>query len=133
MRHPDWRPRLQAYLASAARKPFAYGIHDCALFAFGAVQAMTGLDMARGFRGYRTLAGAIKRLRKAGLADQFALVDRHLREIPVAFASVGDLAVVPGDDGDAFGVVQGEYIHVLTRAGLASVPLLAAKRAYEVN
>ncbi|MFP1646540.1 DUF6950 family protein [Pontitalea aquivivens] len=133
MRYPDWRTRLQAHLATAARKPFAYGTHDCALFAFGAVQAMTGLDMARGFRGYRTLAGAMKRLRKAGLADQFALVGRHLPEIPVAYARVGDLAVVPGDAGDAFGVVQGEYIHVLQEGGLALVPLLAATRAYEVN
>ena len=133
MRYPDWRTRLQAHLAAAARKPFAYGTHDCALFAFGAVQAMTGLDMARGFRGYRTLAGAMKRLRKAGLADQFALVARHLPEIPVSYARVGDLSVVPGDAGEAFGVVQGEYIHVLQKDGLALVPLLAASRAFEVN
>ena len=38
----DWRTRLAAYLAAGRAKPFAYGEHDCARFAAGAVEAVTG-------------------------------------------------------------------------------------------
>lgn len=58
----DWHARLAAYVFDAGRTPFAYGSHDCALFAAGAVEAMTGTDLAAGWRGiYRTLAGASRR------------------------------------------------------------------------
>lgn len=132
-RRHDWRARLQSYLASVAREPFEYGRHDCALFAAGAVEAMTGSDLARGFRGYRTEKGGIKKLRKKGYDDQFAFLEATLREIPPAFAKVGDVAVVPSDEGPALGIVQGEWIHVLRREGIANMPRLSATRAFEVS
>ena len=46
MRTPYWRSALAAYIAETMRKPFAWGLHDCALFAAGAVEAMTGNDPA---------------------------------------------------------------------------------------
>lgn len=132
-RRHDWRARLQAYLASVARQPFEYGRHDCALFAAGAVDAMTGVDLARGFRGYRTQKGGIKKLRQRGFQDQFALLEAHLPEIHPAFAKVGDVAVVSSDEGPALGIVQGEWIHVLRPEGIGNMPLLSAIRAFEVS
>lgn len=132
-RRPDWRGRLQVYLGTVAREPFAYGRHDCALFAAGAVEAMTGVDLARGFRGYKTEKGGIKKLRAKGFADQFALLEASLREVHPAFAKVGDVAVVPSEEGPALGIVQGEWIHVLRPEGIANVPLLSAIRAFEVS
>lgn len=129
----DWHARLAAYVYEAGRTPFAYGAHDCALFAAGAVEAMTGTDLAAGWRGiYRTLAGGLKAVKRAGHADHVALAAHHFAEITVAEAMPGDLAVVAGPEGPALGVVQGAQVYVATPTGLGLVPLLQAARVFRV-
>lgn len=132
MRLPDWRGRLAAYLDETARTAFRPGKHDCALFAAGAVHAMTGTDHAKGWRGYRTLAEGRKRLAEKGYADHIALIADTLEEIPPSLAAAGDLAIVEGDDDAALGVVLGEMISVLRPDGRGLVPLTDAKRAFRV-
>lgn len=127
------RKALIAYVADAARRPFVWGKHDCALFAAGAVKAQTGRDPARGLRGrYRSAAGAMKHLRKLGHEDLGDLVAAQFQEIKPAFAQVGDIAVVDGDGMAALGIVQGERIYVLRPDGLGLVPLTTARRAFRV-
>lgn len=129
----DWHSRLTAYLHEARARPFEYGRHDCATFAAGAIEAMTGDDLAATWRGrYRTMLGGLRVLRKEGYGDHIALADRYFEEIPVALACPGDIAVVQGPDGKARGIVQGGAIYVLAPAGLGLVPLLSAERAFRV-
>lgn len=133
-RHADWQIRLMQYLSEAARRPFAYGQHDCALFAADCVAAMTGLDIADDFRGrYRSATGGRRALRLAGYADHVALAAAHFAEIPVAMVVPGDIAVLPTDEGPALGIVQGEAVYVVARDGLAAWPLLTASRAFRVG
>lgn len=133
MRRPDWKPRLIAWLAEVARTPFAFGHHDCALFAAGAVQVMTGRDPAARFRGrYRTLKGGLRVLRAAGFDDHIALAASELAEVHVSRAAPGDLAVVPTTEGDALGLVQGEVVYVLMPGGLGMTPMSQASRAFRV-
>lgn len=131
-RLPDWRTRLTAYVVDTAHDPFVPGKTDCALWAAGAVEAMTGEDLARGFRGYRTIAGGWKKLKAKGFVDHVALLASVLEEIPPAFAQVGDVAVVAGEDGPALGIVQGELIYVSAPAGRSLLPLSHARRAFRV-
>ena len=132
-RKPTWHADLTAYLAQAARVPFAEGVSDCALFAAGAVEAMTGVDLAARWRGrYRTTRGGLRVLRKAGYADHLALVAEHFAEIAPALARAGDLAAVETPDGLALALVQGEHIYVRGPAGIALVPLTSAARAFRV-
>lgn len=128
------RKRLIEYVAKAARTPFQWGKHDCALFAAGAVKAQTGKDPARGLRGrYSTVSGAMKHLRKLGYTSLGDLAGAQFQEIPPAFAQVGDIAVVHDDAAtEALGVVQGERIYVLRPDGLGLVPLMSARRAFRV-
>ncbi len=131
-RLPDWRRRLELYLRDASTRPFRPGRHDCALFAAGAVKAMTGTDLAKGWRGYSSLKAGQTKLSKEGFDDHIALAASILPEVEPIFAQVGDIAVVDGDTENAFGVVQGANIFVLRRTGLGTVPLTAAKRAFRV-
>lgn len=133
-RYPDWRARLTAYLAAGAREPFAYGRHDCALFAAGAVAAMTGIDLAAPFRGrYRSLRGGLRVMRAAGYADHVALAAAHLPACDPARALPGDLAVFDTPDGRALGVVQGPGVYVLGPSGALSImPRTAASGALTV-
>lgn len=133
MRTPDWKLALIQYVGEAARKPFEFGSHDCALFAAGAVLAMTGVDLAAKWRGkYTTLKGGLLALKRAGYADHIALAAAKFAEIAPAFAAPGDLAVIDGPDGAALGVVQGEGVYVLTQGGLGMLPLTHARTAFRV-
>jgi hypothetical protein len=137
MRRDDWKQRLIAHLAEVAITPYEVGRNDCALFAARAVAAMTDVDLAAPFLGrYHTIRGGIRILRKAGYADHIDLAAAHFEEIAPAFAQAGDLAVMPGPDGDALGVVQGEYVYALSNTNaersLATASLMDAKRAFRV-
>lgn len=129
-----WQGRLVAYLASSATTPFAPGVHDCALFAAGAVAAMTGIDPAAAYRGrYTTERGGWRVLRRDGFADHIALAAAHLRTRGEdERARPGDLAVIPTVTGPALGVVQGQMAYALGPDGLRLVPLAQAVTVFEV-
>lgn len=133
MRRNDWYQRLVQYLESVAIRPYEDGVHDCALFFAGAVEAMTGVDYAEPYRGrYSTIRGGIRILRKDGFDDHVALAAHHLKEKPVSFANVGDGAVIETEDGPSLGVVQGEYIYALGPEGQLLFDLTTAVRCFEV-
>jgi len=127
-RLPDWRQRLEVFIRAARAVPFAYGTMDCALFSAGAVQAMTGVDLARGHRGYRTLAEGLRGIRGSHVDMAASLFP----EIPPMSAGPGDIAVVPGDPGLALGIVQGVHVYVMGVSGLGLVPKESAVRAFRV-
>lgn len=130
-RPTGWQARLGVWLASTARMPFAPGSHDCALFAAGAVQAITGVDLAADWRGrYRTLRGGVRVLRKAGYADHIALARAHFPA--TATPCAGDLAVITTPEGPALGVVQGVMIYAPASIGWGLEPRSAATEFFEV-
>lgn len=134
MRHPDWYARLAAYVAQVEAQPFVPGRFDCALFAAGAVEAMTGVDLAAHWRGrYRSVRGGVRVLRAEGYADHVALAAAHFEAIPPAMAGIGDLGVVPSDTGHAMGVVLGSTVAVLRpEGGLGRVALSQLMGAFRV-
>lgn len=132
-RLPDWRKRLLVYLQAAARKPFEAGVHDCALFLAGGVQAMTGRDYAAAYRGqYTTTKAGLKLLRAAGFADHVDLAKSTLPAKAVSMGFEGDGAVIGDGPVPALGIVQGAGIYVLRREGLGIVPLTVAACVLEV-
>lgn len=135
MRLPDWKARLTGYVTQASARPYAPGQHDCALFAAGAVEAVTGYDPASDWRGgYATKAGGLRLLRAAGHTDHIAATAAALIEIAPGFAAAGDVAVVLDSisGGTALGVVQGEMVYVLREDGLGLLPRAAMQRAFRV-
>lgn len=132
-RFDDWEPRLVEYVVGQMQAPFLYGRLDCALFAAGAVLAMTGSDLADGYRGYRSLKGGQKRLVKQGFADHVELAASLLEEVPPALAHRGDVVVIEGEAGPALGILQGEVVYCLSLAnGVVLVPRLNVLRAFRV-
>lgn len=129
-----WRSALADYLHTVAHAPFEPGKHDCALFVAGAVHAMTGKDLSKGYRGkYNTLAKGLVKLKKKGFEDHIDLVASLLEEVPVAMLAVGDVASIETEDGPALGVVQGERIYFIrTAGGIGTVSLTDASRGFRV-
>lgn len=131
-RLPDWRPRLDAWIAAAQGQVFVYGVQDCALFAAGAVEAMTGIDLAAEWRG-RYASEAEGRALVGG--DHVALARSLLPARPsVLDATIGDVAIVEAPRGrQALAIVGGEHILGLHPVvGLTRAPLTDARAVLAV-
>ena len=134
MKRETWKANLRSYLAAQADAPFAFGSVDCGAFAGGAVEAMTGDNPHAAVAGkYKTMAGALRALKRLGHEDHVAYAASVMDEIDQLYAQFGDIAVVQGDDGPALGVVVGAHIEVRTPAGRGVVPLTDAVRAFRVR
>lgn len=133
-RHRSWRTDLCAYLERVSRISFRPGRHDCALFAAGAVRAMTGADLAQKYAGrYRSIPEGMALIETDGFDSLASLVGQRFEEIPPLMASVGDLALVVGEGGqEALGVVQGPSIYVLRMDGIGRVPLELGIKGFRV-
>lgn len=128
-RLPDWRPRLVAYLEDVRCRPFAYGQHDCALFAAGAIQAMTGTDLAADYRGRYN--GLEQGLRLVG-TSHLQILRQHFEPIPASFAGVGDIALMGEPGFPALGIFEGEHVLVLRDDGLGRMPRAEVTEAFRV-
>lgn len=117
---------------------FQYGIQDCGLFVAGAIEAMTGIDVAAELRGHysnRTQAyDAIRRVcgrrRMDTIADHLA-AQFGIAEIQPAFAQRGD--AVQCKTG-RLGIVAMHGTEILTpyKDGLLRLPLSHAERAWHI-
>lgn len=133
----DWRARLAAEMDRQRRAPFRWGSHDCALgFASGIVEAITGADLARGYRGkYRTPAAAAQIIADSGADSLGDFVAQRLPEIHPAFAQVGDLGVIEADGpiGQALCMFDASGLIVMTDDGHGRRPRGDALRAFRVG
>lgn len=129
----DWRSRLNDVVEKRRREPFS-DENNCGVFIGDCIYAMTGVDVIKPFRGqYKTLAEAIILLREAGYADGCAFLAEHFDEIPPALARSGDLMAFPSEEsGWAGGVVNGEKVTVLSRAGIGNADRTADARAFQI-
>lgn len=134
-RHKDWRARLSAYVETCRTTPYDPGKHDCVLFAAGCIEAMTGVDLAAGWRGnYSTITEAIRAFRKAGYVNLLDLAEQHFEEVPVGRALSGDIAIIESDDdiGWNAGVFNGEVVFVLRVDGIGLLHRDRVAKAYRV-
>lgn len=131
MRVRDWRARLGRYLARAAHEPFAWGESDCALFAAGAVEAMTGVDPAADWRGhYTTERGAWRVLRRRGFESLADAVAAAMPGIAPGEAREGDIAVIGEGREATIGVIARDHVVCRAEHGIALVPRARIARAF---
>ena len=129
----DWRSRLRKYLEDNTNTPFRLGLYDCGSFAGGAIEAMTGDNPHAAVAGkYKTMAGALRALKRLGHEDHIAYAASVLNEIDPLYAQFGDVAVVDSPEGPALGVVIGAHIEIRTPEGRGVVPLTDAGRAFRI-
>lgn len=127
----DWPDRLAALFAARAAEPFAWGRHDCCLFAADAVLAVTGHDPAADLRGaYTTAAGAARVLEPFGGVAGVAIA-RAGRVVPVALAQPGDVGLSHQDPArPTLAVWGGGAWHAAGAVGVVVVPTETVVRAW---
>ena len=140
-RLPDAAEALARLLAQRERAPFAWGVHDCCLWAADAVLAQVGVDPAADLRGrYASALQAQRVIAATGgslEAVARAALGRPLRHPMLACA--GDVGLVMGPvvgqagDRAALAVCLGVWWALPAAHGLALQPLAAATAAWRVG
>jgi hypothetical protein len=134
MRLKGWEQALAATTRAAMRTPYAWGVHDCALFAATCVAAVTGEDFAAGFRGgYDDEDGARRLLASLGCADVGDLASRYLPEIEPPEARRGDVVMLDAAFGPFLAIVDGRTAVGPSARGLTHTPVSQAQRAWRVG
>lgn len=140
-RLPDWEARLAAYVASVRDRPFEWGEHDCILFCAAAADAMTGVDIAAGYRGkYHSRRGAASILKKQGKGTLIRTLNATLERRKPGRARRGDFVWFHGAVGVCMGadaLFVGEdrladALGVSLREGLVPVPRRLWTKAWAV-
>ena len=116
-------------IINACDQPFKWGTNDCCTLLGVAVEAgQQGRDILRGFRGYRTQAGAAKKLREIGKGTLLATLEDLLGEpIHVARARPGDIMM---PDDHLVGICSGEITALIGENGIEYVRTLDCVRAF---
>jgi hypothetical protein len=134
-RLPHWQLHLDALLCSRLHAAFDWGTFDCCLFAADCVLAVTGVDPAEQYRGYRGARAGLRVLERAG---GVGLVATRALGFPrrMDTARVGDIVLVPADtrDREALAVVIAPGVATLPGPrGLVHAPLSVARYLWAVG
>lgn len=122
-RFDDWESRLGQFIADNRDRQFEWGNFDCILMACAAVEAMTGSDAAKAYRGqYSDRAGSAKALRDLGEGTLLKTVDAVFARKPPAFAQRGDLVWFAGSVGICIGA-HGLFVGEERLADKAGIPM----------
>lgn len=132
-RRPDWPAVLAHFVRHSRERPFAWGSHDCALFAAHWVDAATGSRISAEFEGrYSTRAGAQDIIAEFGGLG--ALATHFLGEpIDISFARRGDVALFSQPSGETLGVVIGLEVVSPGATGWVARPVFECDRAWRVG
>lgn len=121
---------LSDYIDRVAQRRHEYGVNDCLLMTAGAVELLTGVDHAEGFRGkYDSLAEG-KRLIGTSL---LRFVSDRLPAIEPVRAVDGDVGAVKQGREYGFGIFIGPHLYVLTVDGIGILPRSDAVKAFRVD
>ena len=127
-----WELRLAEAIETARDRPFRWGRHDCAIWAFDLRRDLTGcFDVAALWRGrYTTERGAVRVMRRLGWQSLEAAGRDLLGEpLPsIHLAQRGDMVLA--NTGLGFGVCLGARAGGIAPEGLVLVPLATCALAW---
>lgn len=132
-RKRDWRAALATLIEERRRVPFS-DANNCALFLADCIEAISGVDLAKAYRGrFTTIEEGVALLKAAGFDGLPGFLAEHFAEVHPAMAQAGDIMLFPSEIAEwAGGIVNGERVTVLTPQGLGTVSRMAAVRAFRV-
>lgn len=126
----NWESNLSDYLISKRQDPFKYGVHDCANFVAGAVEAITGKNpMPKITKGYDSKIGSLRVIKSLGRDSLKQVVDDIFDPCLIGFAQTGDLAFYDG----SLGVVIASKAVFATEIGYTFVDRSEWSGAWEVG
>lgn len=132
MRKQNHIELLAIYLQQAQTKTFEWGIHDCATFAAGAVELMTGKRIEfDDLRAVKSAEDVVVALRRQSLRDRVTMILGPA--ISVNLAKRGDIILESDSDREALGVCFGEFSFFLLPLGVTPKPTIGCIAAWRVE
>jgi hypothetical protein len=128
MRRGDWPEKLADYFDARRDLPFNWQTNDCATFAAGAIEAMTG--QAPALPAYKGAAGAARVMDEGSVRERCEALFGAV--LPVAFAQRGDLVLMLMEGRETLGICEGDYIAGPGEAGMLFLPRAAGVCAWRV-
>lgn len=138
-RKNDWPIRLSNYLEKVKDKKFKWGTHDCVMHSVNAVRAITGTDLATGYRKlYRTEEKAREIVKHlfGDNTDNMFIECLGSYSYKVKKARRGDIARITFGDQKAYGIVDdtGRFVAMVSpKDGLVRLPLKKAELYWRVG
>lgn len=133
VRFENWPVLLAQEIDRARAATFAWGVHDCCLWAADVVKALTGVDHAADLRGtYSDEAGARARIEALGGLEAF--VGSRLGA-PIALGHVwrGDVVLHRVDGVEYLGICDGRWTFFVAPRGLLPVRTQGCVLAWRVD
>lgn len=131
-RREDWDIRLHQWHRQTLDIPHDWGRNNCAFRAAGAIEAMTGVDLARGYRSkVRSEKSFHALMRERGWKSMADIADAFLPRTETPRR--GDLVLLEGPNGDFFGIRVGKTAVGPTQRGLEHVGMTQVKAAWKVG
>ena len=137
MRYHNWPEQLFSTIDAAKKVRFSWGKHDCAIFVFDCVEAMTGVDHMKGLRGKyscrRSCTIAFKKVEGTETLLEFA--DKCFENrVSLTRAQRGDVVLLVIDSIEAFGIVIGSHAAFLElRKGIQIIPVENCSYAWRID
>lgn len=132
-RKDNWPALFNAYIEHRRDMPFAWGSHDCCMFAAEGVRAITGVDLGRPFRRrYKCARGAANVLRKFGGDVANIPGALGLPAIRPAQAGRGDMVCYEFNGRNTLGLCCGLQSVFVAPHGLMFVQTLACTAAWKI-
>lgn len=137
-RHVNWPEKLNAAIDAVRATPFAWGSHDCCMFACSVINELIGVDPAADLRGaYRTRLGAARVLKRLGGVEGIAetrTAAHGFAALPSpAFAQRGDLVLADtAGEGPALGICVGGAVAFSALVGLTFRKVGECRKAWRV-
>jgi hypothetical protein len=129
MRLDGWESKLNDVISQSG--VFEWGTNDCCMFAVRVVEAITGVDHGKPYRGYKTAKGAASRLLKHGGVEGIATKELGEPKFPL-LARRGDVVSFETQNQIALGICAGDKIIAVSQAGLVSLSMREAIKAWSV-
>ncbi len=135
VRTQGWQVRLVELIRSNAKTQYELGTWDCAKFGIAVVQALCEQDIGAPYPGeYKTVAGYMRILRKAGMTSVFEPFDALFERVAPLLAKTGDLV----SDGVSIGCVLEENALFVgedpgSEYSLVRFPVSSMQWAWKIN
>ncbi|WP_146767950.1 DUF6950 family protein [Mesorhizobium atlanticum] len=136
VRVPDWDRRLARLVSSIGVEAGIWGQSDCLMTAAAGIEAVTGIDIMKPWRGrYRSEAGAARLMRKEGCETVEDVLGTFfgLPEVGRLLAMRGDVGVVESGGQLCCGFLCDRGFLVRTESGRILLPQTAIKTAFKVG
>ena len=133
MRIKGWEDALAGVIEKHASQPLVFGVSDCGQLAADAVFAVTGADVFKDYRKYKTEVGARRILQKAGCADLSELFSKFFSPVHPFLAKRGDIGIVEQGGNICAGVFTGTGFACKSETGIFYLGVDAVHQAFSVG